>query len=640
MNPSNEKRGCFMWADNASKIDMLSFEPYAELLHEMALSERVNPLTIGLFGNWGSGKSTVLNLIDKKISTEANKKVASIFVNAWMFEGYDDAKTALMEVILRTLEENKDVKEKVGGELKKLKDRVDWLRLGGFALKKGTPLLLSAAFGNPIPIIMEGLNTLIPKNESQAEEKIAQIAEMKEFIKTLPEDNVVQNIRKFREEFEQMMIDSGLENLIIIIDDLDRCSPDRIIETMEAIKLFLSVQRTTFIIAIDEDVVSYAVQRKYPKIDDASLDISKNYIEKIVQMPIKIPELSDIEVKNYLLLLVCEMFLADEHLDRLLNGLRERKVFVKGEIISQEEIRSILGQDGEMSDTFFKPSHSKEDFELQLDVFGRVADVISSTLKGNPRQAKRFLNSFYLRKKLSEIQSLELNLAILAKLMVLEYTNIDLFREIYSWHISNEGFARELAPLERYSIDQENGNLQEMKQLYSNAWFKPIIQQWLLVEPTQLSEEDLRQYFYLAKDSIKEKNISMLNLTAEERKWVNDICVDGLQETLRQQKIEEFNKADVDHSKIIKGIIVKYQTNKELILKILVKLYEFFPIHREELMKEFKKLRKVEMSPANVMLFNLVNQVNTTHYDELRKYFTEEGIVEVGLWDSVTVRRR
>lgn len=332
-----------MWADNASKIDMLSFEPYAELLHELALSERVNPLTIGLFGNWGSGKSTVLNLIDKKISAENNKKVVSIFINAWMFEGYDDAKTALMEVILRTLEDNRGVKEKVGGALRKLKDRVDWFRLGGYALKKGTPLLLSAAFGNPIPILLEGLKTIVPKDQTQAEEKIAQLIEMKEFLKDLPEDNVVQNIRKFREEFEQMMVDSGLENLIIIIDDLDRCSPERIIETMEAIKLFLSVKKTTFIIAIDEDVVSYAVQRKYPKIDDASLDISKDYIEKIVQMPIKIPELSDIEVKNYLLLLVCEMFLHEPHLDRLLSGLKERKVFVKGEIISQEEIRSILG---------------------------------------------------------------------------------------------------------------------------------------------------------------------------------------------------------------------------------------------------------------------------------------------------------
>ncbi|MEI0738815.1 P-loop NTPase fold protein [Paenibacillus sp. JTLBN-2024] len=629
-----------MWADNASKIDMLSFEPYAELLHEMALSERINPLTIGLFGNWGSGKSTVLNLIDKRITAEKNKKVESIFVNAWMFEGYDDAKTALMEVILRALEDNKGIKEKVGDALKKLKDRVDWFRLGGYALKKGTPLLLSAAFGNPIPILLEGLNTIIPKDQGQAEEKITQLLEMKEFLKELPEDNVVQNIRKFREEFEQLMDDSGLENLIIIIDDLDRCSPERIIETMEAIKLFLSVKKTTFIIAIDEDVVSYAVQRKYPKIDDASLDISKDYIEKIVQMPIKIPELSDIEVKNYLLLLVCEMFLHESHLDKLLYGLKERKVFVKGEIISQEEIRSILEHEEGTQDTFFKPGHSKEDFELQLDVFGRVADVISTTLKGNPRQAKRFLNTFYIRKKLSEIQNLELDLGILAKLMVLEYTNLDLFREIYSWHVKNEGFARELAPLEKYILDEETQNIEELKQHYSNAWFKPIIHQWLKVEPAQLSEVDLRQYFYLAKESIKEKNISMLNLTADERRWVNDMCVDGLHESLRQRKIEEFSKADVDHSKIIKGIIVKYQSNKEFILKILIRIYVLFPNHRGELIKEFKKLRKTDISPANVMLFNLVKQANSQHYDELKKYFIDEGIVEEEFWDSMANRKK
>ncbi|AYV69398.1 hypothetical protein C2I06_22525 [Niallia circulans] len=71
-----------------------------------------------------------------------------------------------------------------------------------------------------------------------------------------------------------MMNNSNLENLIIIIDDLDRFSSERIIDTLEAIKLFLAVKKTTFIIAIDEDVVSCAMDRKYPKIDDATLDIS------------------------------------------------------------------------------------------------------------------------------------------------------------------------------------------------------------------------------------------------------------------------------------------------------------------------------------------------------------------------------
>jgi pantothenate kinase-related protein Tda10 len=59
-----------MWSDGVSKIDMLAYEPYAELIFDIATSERLNPLTIGLFGNWGSGKSTLLSLVDEKIKKE------------------------------------------------------------------------------------------------------------------------------------------------------------------------------------------------------------------------------------------------------------------------------------------------------------------------------------------------------------------------------------------------------------------------------------------------------------------------------------------------------------------------------------------------------------------------------------------
>ena len=628
-----------MWADNASKIDMLSYEPYAELLHDIALSERVNPLTIGLFGNWGSGKSTVLNLIEGKIKREENPKITSVFVNAWMFEGYDDAKTALMEVILRSLEENEDIKSKVGGTLKSLRDRVDWFRVGGYAVKKGVPYLLSATLGNPLPLLIDGLKSFVPKDEKQAEETLAGMKKAKEFLKDQSEEgNVVQNIRMFREEFEQMMTDSKLENLIIIIDDLDRCSPERIIDTLEAIKLFLAVKKTTFIIAIDEDVVSYAVQRKYPKIDDATLDISKDYIEKIVQMPIRIPELSDIDVKNYLLLLVCEMFLSESHLDRLLLGLRERQIFVKGEIINQEEIYSILDFSTNNLEEVFKTGFNKQDFELQLDVFGSVAEVISTTLKGNPRQAKRFLNSFYIRKKLSDIQNLNLDLRILAKLMVLEYTHIELFRELYTWQVKNEGYASELEELEKIAMD-ENGdesNIDIVKKKYNSTWFKPIVQQWVKVEPLKLYEQDLRQYFYLAKESIKEKGISLLNLTSVERKWVNDICAEELQESLRKQKIEELsNDQSLDHSKIIKGIVAKYQTNREAHIKVLVLIYEKFPKFRDELIKEFKKLRKGEFNPVIILAFNTIKRVNGEHYQEIKGYFINEEIVSVGMWEKV-----
>jgi predicted KAP-like P-loop ATPase len=99
-----------MCLDDVSKVDMLAYEPYAELIYNIATSKRLNLLTIGLFGNWGSGKSTLLNLVDKKIKDKGEPpKVISIMINAWMFEGYDDAKTALMDSILRVISENKSI---------------------------------------------------------------------------------------------------------------------------------------------------------------------------------------------------------------------------------------------------------------------------------------------------------------------------------------------------------------------------------------------------------------------------------------------------------------------------------------------------------------------------------------------------
>ena len=70
-----------MWADNASRVDMLSYEPYAELLFDISMTERVNPLTVGLLGNWGSGKSTVLNLIEEKIKKEQSSNVVTVLVS-------------------------------------------------------------------------------------------------------------------------------------------------------------------------------------------------------------------------------------------------------------------------------------------------------------------------------------------------------------------------------------------------------------------------------------------------------------------------------------------------------------------------------------------------------------------------------
>src|SRR5689334_21051081 len=97
-----------MWLDRESQIDLLAYEPFAELITDITANERLNPLTIGLFGRWGAGKSTLLKLVENNIATRDTTKsrLVCISLNSWIFEGYDDAKSAIMESLLRTLMDN------------------------------------------------------------------------------------------------------------------------------------------------------------------------------------------------------------------------------------------------------------------------------------------------------------------------------------------------------------------------------------------------------------------------------------------------------------------------------------------------------------------------------------------------------
>lgn len=625
-----------MWSDGVSKIDMLAYEPYAELIFDVATSERLNPLTIGLFGNWGSGKSTLLNLVEKKIKEKGEEpKVISITVNAWMFEGYDDAKTALMDSIIRVINDNKSIKEECKKGIGNLIKKVDWIRVGGALAKKGIPFAISALTANPMPAIMssiESIKNIDLSNKDEVEKIGGNISKLKEFLKE--EDNkesIVENIRTFRKEFEDLLDDSKIENLIIMIDDLDRCTPDRILETLEAIKLFLSVKNTTFIIAMDEDVITYSIKRKYPQLNQGDeIDVSKDYIEKIVQLPVKLPELSEIDIKNYILLLICEMFLKEEKLTELINKLREKEIFTKGEIISSADIHEVLKANQENEAEFFNKELKYKDFEEQLAIFSKIGDIIScTTIKGNPRQAKRFLNTFYIRKKLSDIQNIKLDLSVLAKLMVLEYTDINLFKKLYRWQYENEGVAAQLTEVEELILNEkEDINKTEYKE-----WSKPEIKKWISVEPTDLSKKDLRQYFYLSRESVREKEISMLNIGLEERKIIKEICTDDIDSTVKRRKIQELTKLQPNKVKVVvDGIISKYHQDKLKYGELMIYLIEYLPDYKDKAINELKTMREQEIDPSLIILTKSLEGKMQTEYEILKGTFTRYKKFEK-MWD-------
>ena len=91
-----------MWLDNASNIDMLFYSPYANTIVNFIKEPELTPLTIGLYGSWGAGKSSLLQLIQQNIDHDT-KDIVCISLNAWQFEGYEDATVSYTHLTLPTI---------------------------------------------------------------------------------------------------------------------------------------------------------------------------------------------------------------------------------------------------------------------------------------------------------------------------------------------------------------------------------------------------------------------------------------------------------------------------------------------------------------------------------------------------------
>ena len=424
-----------MWLDNASNIDMLFYSPYADTIVNFAKNSTLTPLTIGLYGSWGAGKSSLLQLIRQRIESNGDD-VVCISLNAWQFEGYEDAKIAIMESLLNALNDNKTFIAKCGEKIKGLLSRVDYLKLGKKILKDGAPYIMGALTGNPLPIALN-----LSADLANVRNVIGNIKTFKdEYVKDAREQEPqTENVRKFREDFENMLKDvTSVQNLVVIVDDLDRCSPERIVDTLEAIKLFLSVKKTTFIVAVDQRIIEYAVNVKYPQIN--GFEVSTDYIEKIIQLPIKIPELSPKDIENYLLLLVSQLHLSEESFKTLIAEIYAKKMMLADKSLAMSDIESIIAD----KNCTYNSESNKSTFEKDAAIISKVGPAVSSSLKGNPRQAKRFLNTFFVRKNLATLYfGEEINLEIMAKLLALEIIEIRAFRKLYEWNGNYDGKTRQ-----------------------------------------------------------------------------------------------------------------------------------------------------------------------------------------------------
>jgi predicted KAP-like P-loop ATPase len=93
-----------MWSDNETDRDFLNFTGVSETVAEIIVQAKDKPVSIGVSGAWGVGKSSMIKLIRKSLEqrpAEENREYIFVEFNAWLYQGYDDARAALMEVIAK-----------------------------------------------------------------------------------------------------------------------------------------------------------------------------------------------------------------------------------------------------------------------------------------------------------------------------------------------------------------------------------------------------------------------------------------------------------------------------------------------------------------------------------------------------------
>ena len=495
-----------MWADNETDIDLLGFHVHADLIKSVVTDATLLPVVLGVFGEWGGGKSSIMRMLERDLKDEKYEDTVCLYFNGWMFEGYEDAKTALLSSILVQLGEHKrfgpKLKERVVGLLKHVK-LMEVAKLG--VKHVGIPLATAALTGGieNIPTALAALIPWLPSGKAPTTappstntttdegEKI----NWSELIQQNPSKPDLLQIRKFREDFEKMLADTNIQSLIILIDDLDRCLPERIIDTLEAIKLFVAVPKTAFIIGADPRIVRHAIATRYVarQVGDATAgteeeyNLVQDYLEKLIQIPYHLPRLSPAEIETYINLLACQKHLTPERCHKVLKDWQDQRARNFYAAYQHGAIKAALQE-----------KQIVEELERQLAWSNTVAPVLTEGLKGNPRQVKRMLNALVLRKKLADIAHITIRDEVLAKLMVLEYTNPKLFGELNNWQAAANGFPHSLKRLEQATQveDDKEGRLQDE---LPGAWQTAGVQTWLKMHPP-LSDVDLRDYFWLARD--------------------------------------------------------------------------------------------------------------------------------------------
>lgn len=263
--------------------DLLNFGRYVDILLDIMTNPNAEtPFTIGIFGSWGSGKSSLLRMLDEKLTTDYRERFIQVHFNPWIHRGESNMLIPLLHTLHDTLLDNNWQDTLTPETNKKLQKSAE--KISTILLKLGTDILLKHLTADTISLeTLENLENSYNKKRQELESKI----------------------RSLRKEIQSEFDDIAADNvkIVLFIDDLDRCEPTEIINLLEAIKLFLDLRHVFIILAIDKEVIDRGIEVKYKDFkfaQDRSMTLGAEYLEKMIQLPLQLFPLGENQVRGFM----------------------------------------------------------------------------------------------------------------------------------------------------------------------------------------------------------------------------------------------------------------------------------------------------------------------------------------------------
>ena len=289
--------------DNAK---FFNFDSYTEAISRIIVyPENTTPLSIVINGRWGSGKTSLMKTLRKRLDDPTRnpkgRKIRTIWFNAWKYSETDAMLASLVREIYDEI------------------DRQDFFTKQGFfdRVKLGTITIYETAnktqqITDLAKILTFGLTPDFTKWQTipKYKKRLPFFDSFQKYIRLILNFFVIQEDVKGN-------FDDRKGVLVIFIDDMDRCPPKSIAKILETINLFFDQQGCIFVFGMDTNLIAKAVNSHYNNYEGFS---GEDYLKKIIQLQFDLPEIRKEEIREYILSVLMDDEPLRNYVDLILTG--------------------------------------------------------------------------------------------------------------------------------------------------------------------------------------------------------------------------------------------------------------------------------------------------------------------------------